>query len=103
MQMLFGIAKSEGFRGKPEDLNQIDTALDYGIKHLRKLIIKYWKLEDVISAWNQGVLKKSNGKYYKCKYIDSNKDGIKQHWEKFKNWRYVSRVKKYYIYFGGSI
>lgn len=107
MQELYGIAKADGYVGSVEDLMNINTSLAWGIKRLRKIIKWEWALQRVISAWNQGlVTKKKNGSkvyVYKQKFVDANKNGIKDWWEDWKNEAYVKRVYKYYRKFGGKI
>jgi soluble lytic murein transglycosylase-like protein len=104
MQILYGIAKKEaGYKGTPEGLGHIETNIKYGIKYLRKVCVWEKELTQAISAYNQGVNRDQNGKIYKSKYIDENNNGIKDYWEKWKNWRYVKKVLKYYHQFGGKI
>jgi len=92
-QILFGTAKWLGFKGSPEELILLKNSVKYSILYIRYLIKKYYNIEKVISAYNQG----------SPKWIDKNKDGIKQAWEKWRNWRYVKNVLKYYQNFGGII
>ncbi len=102
MQILYGIAKAEtGYKGTQLDLLKIDNSLNCGIIYLKKLINKYWIIEDVISAYNQGVVKGNKG-YYKSKFIDQNNNGIKDKIEIFINKMYVRSVLKNYqdLYYG---
>ena len=71
MQILFGTAKERGFKGTPEDLLKIENSLEYGIRHLKWLIRRFWELKDVISAYNQGSPRKKNGKYCNQSYVDN--------------------------------
>ena len=77
MQILYGIAKSEGFKGKPEELQKPGNSIEYGVRYLKTLIKRYYYLEDVVSAYNQG----TNAKDEKGR---------------FKNQKYVNKVLKYY-------
>ena len=85
MQILHGIAKSYGFKEDPELLKDPKYGIAYGAMHLKKLISKHYYLENVISVYNYGVVKKRrNGKFY------NQKD-------------YVDPVLEYYKKFGGKI
>lgn len=83
MQVLFGIAKSEGFKGKPYELLEPKLSIAYGVLHLKTLIHRYYYLDQVISAYNQGTPKKDDK-------------------GKFCNQYYVDRVLKYYKEYGGK-
>ena len=97
MQILYGIAKNLGYRGRPLGLLDTRTGLEYGILHLKNCIKRYNSLEDVISSYNIGTLKEyKTGKYLLRCFIDSNKNGIKEWWELFYNYLYVHKVLKLY-------
>ena len=72
MQILYGIAKSYGFKGTPHELLNPDTSVKYGVRHLKELIKRYYYLDRVISAYNQGtpatVVK--TGKFKNQSYVD---------------------------------
>ena len=74
MQVLYGIARSHGFKGQPYELLNPEYSIKYGVLHLSKLLKRY-SLEDAISSYNQGSPKRG-------------KDG------KYKNQRYVDKIKK---------
>jgi len=75
MQVLFAVAKGNGFRGSPTQLFLPEHNIKYGTKLLSTLQKHYKSIPDVISAYNQG----SNAK---------NEDG------KYKNQDYVNKVLK---------
>jgi len=79
-QIKCSTAKGIGFEGKCNDLLNPYTNIEYGLKYLDLQIQKYGK-EDGISAYNAGrpLIKKVNGK------------------KKYKNGKYVHKVKKYYV------
>ena len=85
MQVLFGTARSYGFKGTPHDLLSADNSIRYGVRHLAQLIKSYYNIERVISAYNQGTPKKSKAT------------------GKFHNQSYVNSVLKYYKRFGGRV
>jgi len=78
MQIMYGTARSIGYRGKPFDMINPVNSINYGCKHLKGLIKRYWTIEKVISAYNQGSPRKDK------------KTG------KFKNQYYVNKVMGYY-------
>lgn len=84
MQVLFGIAKHHGFKGRPFDLINPNTNIAYGLEYLNYLIRKYYYLDKVLSCYNGG------------EPIEYNNKG------KFKNYKYVNRVMLYYINHGGN-
>ena len=93
MQVLYGLAKSYGFKGKPIELFDIDTNIYYGCKHLDYLRKRYHgKLLDMIHAYNWG----SNA------WMDLNKDGIKNPGEPYRNQEYVDSVYTKYQKLGGK-
>lgn len=72
MQVLFGIARSLGFKGTPQDLMDPDHSVHYGTKHLANFLKKYSKMEDAISSYNQGKPRKTaDGKYKNQYYVTS--------------------------------
>lgn len=77
MQVLYGIARSYGFKGSPHDLLTEDNSIRYGVRHLKELYKRYSNTEDVISAYNQGVPRKHPrkhklaGKYRNQSYVTS--------------------------------
>ena len=87
MQVLFGIAKSYGFKGKPFELLEPKNSLVYGVMHLNKLIKRYEDISKAVSAYNQGTPRK---------WISGKKKG------QFVNQAYVDDVLKYYKKFGGK-
>lgn len=80
LQILYGIAKSIGYNGTPEQLLESEKAIEYGIKYLSILISKHYYLNKVIIIYNKG--------HYKNQYT---------------NWLYMRKVKKYYKAYGGKI
>lgn len=85
MQVLYGIARDYGFKGTPQDLMSPDNSVHYGTKHLANFLKRWKKVEDAISAYNQGRPRKDKdtGEY--------------------KNQRYVDDVMRFYRQFGGQL
>lgn len=83
MQVLYGIAKSYGFKGYPFDLFDPDNNIKYGVMHLKWLFKRYKDkddIKDVISAYNQGSNKKDdNGDYCNKQYVDHVYDYYKKY------------------------
>jgi len=71
MQILYGIARSEGFRGSPQQLFEPEYGIKYGCKYIKTLIGRYYYLDKVISAYNQGTPKKEGGLFKNQQYVDS--------------------------------
>ena len=89
MQVLFAVAKSYGYKGTPHGLLEPEYSIEYGTKHLQKLIKRFYNIESVISAYNQGSPRR---------YKTGKQKG------QFRNQQlYVNPVKKYYKKFGGKI
>jgi soluble lytic murein transglycosylase-like protein len=105
MHILFGIAKKEGFKGKPHELMHPQYNYQYGIKYFKNLCIarKGMNIDEAISSYNQGLVKKKDGSIYLCKFSDKNKNRVKEAWEKWNNQIYVNKVLKNYKKFGGSM
>lgn len=84
-QVLYGTARSMGFKGEPADLLLCKNSIKYCVKYIKDLIKRYYILEDVISSYNQGSPRK-------------NKNG------KLKNYdNYVNPVIVFYYQFKGKI
>lgn len=83
-QILFGIAKSHGYKGKPFDLLS-PTNIKYVIYHVRQLIRQYYYIEDVVSAYNQGSPRKDKHGLYKNQT------------------NYVNPVLRYYKKYNGNV
>lgn len=73
MQVLFGIAKSLGYKGSPLNLHKPAFSIHYGVKLLKQLLKRYHgEIKDVIAAYNQGSNKKDkNGQYYNQPYVNT--------------------------------
>ncbi len=88
-QILYGTAKWLRFSGTPEDLFIFENCIMYSCKYLRYLIKRFWIIEAVISAYNQGSPRTYYNKNLKTKI--------------FKNqFNYVNPVLKFYKEFGGK-
>ena len=75
MQILYGIARDEGYEGAPFELFAPSNSLYYSIKFLGKLYKKYDNADDAISSYNQGKPRKDdNGKYKNQYYVDKVND-----------------------------
>jgi len=86
MQCLYGVAVSQGFKGKPTELLDIDNGIEHGCRKIKALISKYYYLDKVISAYNQGSPRTT-----------VNEAGQKV----FRNQSYVDKVLKKYKSLGG--
>ena len=84
-QVLYGTAYWLGFRQSPEKLLLNEYSVKYCVLYIRYLIGRYWKLESVISSYNQG---------------SPRRDVKTNH---FKNQQYVNGVIGYYQKYGGKI
>lgn len=84
MQVLYGIARSEGFTGQPYKLSSPTNSIKYGVKFLKGLIDSYYDIEKVVSFYNAGPHKRKDGKF-------RNHDN------------YVVPVFRYYKKYGGVI
>ncbi len=94
MQILFGTARWNGYRGTPFALTNPDKGIKFGCKFLRKCIKRYkGNIWDGVAAYNQG-----NNRFY-----DLNKNGIKDANEDYHNQRYVDAVILFYKTFGETI
>jgi soluble lytic murein transglycosylase-like protein len=94
MQVLFGLARSYGYKGTCMGLFDIDTNIYYGCKHLEYLRKRYkGNIPDIIHAYNWG----SNA------WMDYDHDGIKDPGEPYKNQKYVDEVLRYFEEFGGKL
>ena len=94
MQVLFGLARSYGFKGSPLELMNPATNIYYGCKHLDYLRKRYkGKLKDMFHAYNWG----SNS------WMDYDHDGIHDPNEPYKNQKYVDEVYTYYKSYGGKL
>ncbi len=72
MQVLYGVAKNQGFEGNAFDLFHPQNNIMYGCILLKELMKKYSNIKDVISAYNQGSAKKNEkGKYLNQDYVDN--------------------------------
>lgn len=70
MQVMGSVARELGFKDNLLHLTQPELGIYYGALKLRALMKKYSDLSDVISAYNQGVPLKENGKYKNQTYVD---------------------------------
>lgn len=91
MQVLYLVAYEMGFRGTHEQFFKPDINIMYGCMLIKRLQHKFTKIQDVISAYNNG------GAYF----FDLDHDGLHDENEQYKNQAYVDTVYKYYKDFGG--
>lgn len=106
VHVLFGIAKSIGFKGKVHELMHPKENYKWGLLFFKSLCISEKYLDRAVSSYNQGkVSYRKNGEtiIFKRRYIDENNNGIMDKWEKWKNQYYVNRVLSNYQKFGGKI
>lgn len=79
MQVMGGLARELGFEGHLVELCEPTIGLNYGCKYLKKLLDKYGKLGDAISAYNQGSPRKRlTGEYYNQEYVDKVLERLRQ-------------------------
>lgn len=72
MQVLYGSAKIMGYRGTPHGLLDVNVNLSYGTKYLSKLLGRYKKIDDAVSAYNAGLPRKNaDGTYRNQAYVDA--------------------------------
>lgn len=71
MQVMGSVARELGYSGHLVRLCNPDEGLDYGCKKLRQLFDRYYDVENVVSAYNQGSPRKTpGGLYFNEKYVD---------------------------------
>ena len=71
MQIMGGVARELGFEGNLSELFKPETNLFYGCKKLKQVVKKYSEELDVISSYNQGSPRMTDGKMYKnFQYVD---------------------------------
>lgn len=71
-QIMGSVARELGFMQPLQRLCEEDIGLQYGCKQLQKLQAKYPKMQDAISAYNQGSPRKDlAGLYLNVSYVDS--------------------------------
>lgn len=71
MQIMGGVARELGYEGNLSELFKPETNLFYGCKKLKQLIKRYPDELDVISSYNQGSPRMTDGKMYKnFQYVD---------------------------------
>ena len=72
MQIMGSVAREWGFLGWFGELYEIETNLNFGIKHLRQYLLKYPNVSDAISSYNQGSPRRgSDGLYLNQKYVET--------------------------------
>jgi soluble lytic murein transglycosylase-like protein len=70
MQIMGTVARELGFDEPLVNLLELEKGLEFGCLKLKKLSEQYDKLEDVISAYNQGSALKSGDTYKNFEYVD---------------------------------
>ena len=72
MQIMGSVAREWGFTGWFGELYGIEKNLQYGCKHLKQYLGQYPKVEDAVSAYNQGSPRRgTDGKYCNQTYVDA--------------------------------
>lgn len=72
MQMMGSVAREWGFTGWFAELYGIEKNLQYGCKHLKQFLGQYPRVEDAVSAYNQGSPRRgTDGKYCNQSYVDA--------------------------------
>lgn len=80
MQVMGAVAREYKFRGKYlTELCDPSTGMNYGCKHLRKLIHKYkGNIDDGLAAYNAGSVRRlSNGEYRNQHYVNGVKKKVR--------------------------
>jgi len=90
MQVLFGVARHNGYRGRPFDLIRPKNSIRFGCKILSNLIDKHYYLDKVVSSYNQGSPR--------MKYVTVRGKRKKV----FRNQDYVDSVMEFYKKLGGK-
>ncbi len=71
MQLMGGTARWAGFTGWLPDLLEPEQNLYWGCEYFRKVCLKYINVNDQISVYNAGsVRRKSDGRYLNQEYVD---------------------------------
>ena len=71
LQVMGSVAREHNFRGYLSQLAVTNIGLRYGCLHLRKFLNRYARLDDAISAYNQGSPRKDgDGLYVNQGYVD---------------------------------
>jgi len=89
MQVLFGVAVEQGYKGTPFELMRPSNSILYGCKKLKALIKQHYFLDKAVSSYNQGSPRKmrdpESGKMV------------------FRNQDYVDKVLRRYRKLGGRV
>jgi len=85
MQVMYGTARWLGFKGTPEELMNPYENIKYGVKYIKWLIKKHYRIDYVISTYNWG-------------HIEKDESGVLMNYRK-----YVRPVLNYYRSFGGKV
>jgi soluble lytic murein transglycosylase-like protein len=71
MQVMGSVARELNFTGLLTELVNPQVNVNLGIRHFKRFLDKYKKLEDAIASYNAGSpRKKSDGKYVNQEYVD---------------------------------
>lgn len=71
MQIMGATAFDHGFRDHFVKLCEPEVGIEYGVTHLRSLIMKYGSTDDAIAAYNAGSPRKTKaGTYVNERYVD---------------------------------
>lgn len=81
MQVMGAVARERKFKGWLTELTDPVINIVIGIDHLLWFASRYQKVSDIISSYNQGSPRKSNGLYRNQEYVDS----VLGHAERYKN------------------
>lgn len=92
MQILYGLAKALGYTGPAEGLFDPVVNVDLATKHFKACLITHTVFKRAISAYNYG----------HHAWHDTNKNGVHDLNEDYKNQAYVDKVYKLYKKYGGK-
>jgi soluble lytic murein transglycosylase-like protein len=95
VQILYQTAKNLGFKGKPTDLYDPETNINYGAKFLSILQKQYKNIDDVIASYNMGYPRPAS----KTTPIIINIYGKPKPDWKYANQPYVDKGLAYYYYY----
>lgn len=71
MQVMGTVAREYGFRGWFTELCDPRLGIKYGIKHLQSKRVKYGSIQDAVSAYNAGNVRKTpGGMFENQRYVD---------------------------------
>lgn len=96
MQVLYGVARGDGYRGTPFELLNPESGIRWGCRRLYLLKRKYGgNVKNILAAYNAGAARFAKGEDGK---VLRDKAGNKV----YRNQRYVTKSYRHYRKFGGE-